>query len=511
MSISRGARWGSAGLGLLGGVIAAASLPPFGLWPLAIAGVAVFMLACEDRPLGSRALTGFAFGLGMFVPGLWWAQHFNWYGALLLMLIESAFFAVAGLAMTPGRGRTLTAVGALTLAEALRFCWPLGGLPIGGLALGQTQSPLLVIARVGGPLGIFFGIVVAGAATRVALTALAVRNTERIESARRALHAILLFAVLGLGLFLGVVTTNGGPGIGTRSVAAVQGGGVRGTSAQQVDPESVTSAQLNALRSVPNGTQLTVLPEDVVGLDGPLHGSWQAAALSKAASSLHTTLLAGVTTPVGDAAFNNFVVAYGPHGTELGRVEKIHRVPFGEYVPARSLVEKIASVSGVPRDAVVGTTPEILATPAGRLGVLISFEVFFAERGIDVVRHGATVIVVPTNTTSYPSSQMPGQELAAARLQAVELGRDLVQASPTGFSAVITNTGTTKARSALSEQTAVLSTVTLRSGRTMFVTFGAWPVVLVAALCLLAGHVQARWRRPRRTRPTTAEVESDYS
>lgn len=484
-------RAASVGLGLLGGVVAACSLPPFGLWPLAIAGVALLMLAMEDRPLGTRALTGFGFGLGLFTPGLWWAQHFNWYGAIVLIIVESLFFSAAGVAMTPGRGRTLSAIGALVLAEALRCIWPLGGLPIGGLPLGQANGPLLPIASVGGPLGILFVLVVAAAAVRIALTALAVRNTPGLESARRLGHVVLLgVAVLG-AIGVAMVAPDGGAPIAMRSVAAVQGGGPRGTSAKQIDPEAVTRAQLAALAKVPEGTDLTVLPEDVVGLDTTLEGTWQAAALSGAARQKHTTLLAGVTTPVGEMGFRNFVVAWGPSGHVLGEVDKVHRVPFGEYIPARSFMSHLADLSGVPRDAVAGTRPELLKTPAGRLGVLISFEVFFADRSGEAAAHGATLLVVPTNTTSYPTSQMPEQELAAAQLQAVERGRDLVQASPTGYSALIDHKGTVLKRSKLSASTAVVGTLAVRDGQTVFTRVGAWPVLLSALVLVIAGQLRA--------------------
>jgi apolipoprotein N-acyltransferase len=509
--ISRSARWGAAGLGILGGAVAAASLPPFGLWPLAFLGVAIFLLALEDRPVSTRSLAGFAFGLGLFIPGLWWSQHFNWYGAAMLMVIEAAFFAVAAAATTPGRGRTLSAIGAIVLLEAARQSWPLGGLPIGGLALGQTNGPLLALARLAGPMGIVLGIVVIAAGVRVALTALAIRNTHAFEAGRRALHAAALIGAVALGVLIGVLAPSGGPAIALRHVAAVQGGGARGTSAEQVDPVSVTVAQLAALSDVPKGTQLTVLPEDVVGLSSPLAGSWQNAALAAEAKRLSTTLLAGVTTPAGPTTFNNFVVAYGPSGAIIGRVEKVHRVPFGEYIPARSLISHFANLSGVPADAVVGTRPEVLDTPAGRIGLLISFEVFFADRSGDAVAHGATLLVVPTNTTSYPTSQMPTQELASARLQAVERGRDLVQASPTGFSALIDNKGNVLERSSLSARSVILGTVALRDGSTPFSSIGAWPTLLIAAACLVAGQLRARLPQRPATTQTGEEAGEEMA
>jgi apolipoprotein N-acyltransferase len=481
-------------VGLLGGLVGAASLPPFGFWPVAPLGIAMLLLALEDHGWLRRAATGWLFGLGLLVPGLWWASHFNWYGAAALMLIESAFFAVAALAIAPGRGRTLTAIGALTLAEALRASWPLGGLPIGGLPLGQVGGPLLNLARVIGPLGIMASLVVLGAGVRILTTALAARSDGGEGAALRVVHGAVLLGLVAVAVLGAALSPAGGPSLGRRSVAAVQGGGRRGTSAEQTDPATVTAAHLAAATKVPTSTALTVLPEDVVGLDGPLKGSWQLAGLRATAIRLGTTLLAGVTTPVGTTRFDNFVVALDASGTVIGSVEKVHRVPFGEYIPDRALVRHLADIAAVPRDAVPGTGHEVLATPAGRLGVLISFEVFFSSRGADVVRHGAQLLVVPTNTTSYPTTQMPSQELAAARLQAVERGRYLVQASPTGFSAIIAPSGKVLAQSALSRREVVTGSVELLGGQTTYTRLGDAPVLLAALLVLVAGQVRSiRW------------------
>ena len=218
-----------------------------------------------------------------------------------------------------------------------------------------------------------------------------------------------------------------------------------------------------------------------------------------------------MTSPVGDRAFANTVVALGPSGAILGSVTKIHRVPFGEYVPARSLIARLADLSAVPRDATIGTRPEILETPAGRLGVLISFETFFSSLGTDLVHHGAQLLVVPTNTTSYPGDQMPAQELSAARLEAVEHGRDLIQASPTGYSALIRSDGTVVAQSRLSRQIAVTGVIELREGQTVLDQLGSWPVLLLATACLMAGQIRARQRRSTDVAGPAASPEEGQS
>ena len=271
------------------------------------------------------------------------------------------------------------------------------------------------------------------------------------------------------------------------AVALVQGGGQRGLSKEQIAPASVYEAQLAAtsgLTTARPGTDLVVWPEDVVALGRPLAGSPQAAQLSRLARELRSTLLVGVTEPASPTTFRNEVVAWGPRGQVVGTFEKVHRVPFGEYVPLRSFFARFADLSGVPTDAIPGHGSGYMRTPAGPLGLLVSFEIFYAGRSHESVRAGAELLVVPTNTSSYSTSQVPAQEVAAARIQAVETGRDLVQAAPTGFSAVVTRRGIVVQQSALGARQVLLATVALRRGFTPYDHWGDLPVLVLA---LLAG------------------------
>src|SRR5205807_1138021 len=86
--------------------------------------------------------------------------------------------------------------------------------------------------------------------------------------------------------------------------------------------------------------------------------SW-AGAGAGLARRLGATLVAGVTEPAGDTHFHNAVVAWGPDGTLLARYEKVRRVPFGEYVPLRSLVRRVVHLELVPRDALPGHGPNV--------------------------------------------------------------------------------------------------------------------------------------------------------
>jgi apolipoprotein N-acyltransferase len=205
-------------------------------------------------------------------------------------------------------------------------------------------------------------------------------------------------------------------------------------------------------------------------------------------------VIAGATEPAGPHSFRNEIVVWAPDGRIVNTFEKVHRVPFGEYIPYRSLVSHLADVSAVPTDAIAGHGSGLLRTPAGPFGTLVSFEVFYANRSHTSVRAGAQLLIVPTNTSSYASAQVPTQEVAADAVQAVETGRDLVQAAPTGYSTVVTQRGVVLQRSVLGRPQVLTATVPLRRGFTPYDHWGDLPVLIAAAVLLLAGWWHARRR-----------------
>jgi apolipoprotein N-acyltransferase len=481
-----------AGPSLGAGILLALSLPPWGWWPLGFLGAGLFYWRLGGLTLRARLWSGWVAGLGCYAIGLFWARAFNWYGAVVLVLVEALFFAAAAALTPPDHGRALAFVGACTLAEALRMTWPFGGLPLGGVFLGQARAPLVELARLGGPLLMTAGVW-AGGVVVATLAAWLWARRRRVEGPGVVAGVVVLAGLVALTV-VGDVVPDGGPPLRTLRVALVQGGGQRGLSKEQVSPTTVYLAQLSAMEGVGNdrpAPDLVLWPENVVALDRPLRGSPEAATLSELARQLHTTLVAGVTEPgPTPATFYNRVVAWGPEGNIVSVFEKVHRVPFGEYVPFRSFFAHFASLSGVPSDAIPGHGTGLMRTPAAPLGVLVSFEVFYASRSHASVRAGAQLLAVPTNTSSYSTSQVPTQEIAAAIVQSVQTGRDLAQASPTGFSAAVTNRGVVTERSNLGERQLLIATVALRDGMTPYDHWGDLPVLIGAAVALVAGWLR---------------------
>jgi len=474
------------------GVLLALSLPPWGWWPVGLAGAGLFYWRLAGLGPRARLWSGWLAGLGCYGPGLIWARAFNWYGAAVLIALEALFFAAAAVLTPSGRGRALAFVGAGTLAEALRMTWPFGGLPLGGVFLGQADGPLLQLARIGGPLLLTAGVWTGGVGVATLVDGV---RSSRIASAGRGASVLV---GLGLVVLVAAVAPAGGPALRSITVALVQGGGQRGLSKEDVPPARVFAAQVRATRSLSPERPppaLVLWPEDVIALSQPLRGSAQNRAMAQMARHLHTTFVAGVTEPAGPRSFRNEIVVWAPSGRIVGAFEKVHRVPFGEFVPYRSFISHLADLSAVPTDAIPGHGSGLLSTPAGPLGTLVSFEVFYANRSRTSVRAGAELLIVATNTSSYATSQVPTQEVAADAVQAVETGRDLVQAAPTGYSTVVDGRGEVLQRSVLGRPQVVRATVALRRGFTPYDHWGDLPVLVGAAVMLAAG-----WGRSRRAR-----------
>ncbi len=511
---------------ILAGVGLALSLPPWGFWILAFPAAGLLWWRLAGLPPRTRLWAGWLAGLGCYVPGLLWARSFTLVGAAVLIAVEALFPAVACLVVPSGPtvARALVFPAAMTLAEAGRTSWPFGGLPIGGVFLGQAGGPVLGVARLGGPLGLNLMVYVGGVAVGaliVAALAVARRShsggdagdrkaapATRFGEARTWLMtgSVALVALVG-GTVIGAHAPDGGPSRGSLSVAAVQGGGKRGFRKSQINPATVLAAQVQATDHLITETaghrpRLVLWPEDVVSLSEPLADSPEQGALSALARQLHATLVVGVTETVSTTAFRNEVVAFAPDGSVVSHYEKVHRVPFGEYVPYRGFFKHLANLSAVPLDAVPGTKSGLLPTPAAPLGAMISYEVFFADRGRSAVRAGARLLIVPTNTSSYATAQVPTQEIAASEVQAVQQGRDLLQAAPTGYSAAITNRGRLLQRSVLGNQQVILATLDQRSGWTVYVRFGDTPVLVLCAAAVLAGWLIADRARRTARRPS---------
>ncbi len=492
---------GAVALAVACGAAWALAAPPRGWWPVLPLGVAALTIALYGRGLRARLLLGALAGVVLYAATLVWLTGFAVAGYVAVVLLETVMLAVAvGLVPTARSGRwsggwwALPA--ALVLLDAAQTRFPFDGFPLPALVLSQLDGPFALAAPVGGSLLV---TAVAGTAGVGLAAVFLARGKRRLVAVGTA--ALLAGAPLAAGAAVTTTPT------GSLDVAVVQGGGPRGLRAVFTNPQDTTDRQFAVAEQITGTPDLVLLPEAVISVKGSIAGTMAEQRVAALARALDAPVVVGVAESAG-SGFRNAAILWGANGERLGRYEKEHRVPFGEYIPGRELLERITDLTAlVPRDAIVGEGEALLDSPVGPLGVVISYEVLFADRVREAVTAGGQIVLVPTNAASYVTEEVPAIEVAAARLRAREFGRTVLQAAPTGYSAVVLPDGRVVAQTELGAPGLLRESVPLRTGLTPYARVGDLPFLLLAVVALMAPALteQVR-RRARRRAPVPGEA-----
>ena len=473
---------------IIAGLLVAFSLPPWGWWPLAYVGVASFA-TCKPNSNRARFMFGTMFALAWLAPGMAWMWFLTAPGYVIAALLFSALHGLAAVitGAVTDQHKHRAVIGPLThtLAEALRFSFPFGGVPLATLAISQAASPIAPIVRVGGPLLLTYIVL------QIGFLLASLRHTE---TPRRSMRAVLLAVVAVAVLPITGLIAPHGKDIGrSLNVAAVQGGGPQGTLAINTNSRDVVIRHLDATQKIAVAStsnegklDLVVWPENVIDVSS-FSSSIERTEVEAQAARLNAPFLVGITEDFDNRFFTNAQVVVNTDGSLGDRYDKVRRVPFGEFVPMRGLLEAVgAPVDRIPRDAKAGHDTAILRAADTTIAVVISWEVFFAGRANEGIERGATLLVNPTNGSSYTGTILQSQQIASSRLRALETGRWLVQVSPTGFSAFVSPNGQVFDRTGVSEQRVITRQVQLRSGRTIYSYLGDMPFVVIMIASLLA-------------------------
>lgn len=481
---------------LVAGTLVAAAMPPWGWWPLAFVGIAWFHGLSRSIPTRRSAFRhGAVFALGWLLPSTAWMWFISAPGWIVACILFASLHGLAETFVWRSDRHEILQPLAHSLVEALRFSWPFGGVPLASLAISQSQSPVAPLVRVVGVIGVTWFVWQA---------ATFLRSRKR--------HVVTMIAV---GIVVIAVAPTGQP-IDDRPgirIAVVQGGGPQGTRAINTDPRVVHLRHLEVTRgiTVADKVDLVVWPENVIDVaDFP--ASREFTEVADEAARLGVPILVGVTEDAGPGRFTNKQTVVLPNRSIGDEYEKVRRVPFGEYIPMRGVLRAIgAPVDQVPTDAVSGTTKGLLDVPLDqptisgdtvetvRVATAISWEIFFAGRVNEGVEAGASLVINPTNGSSYRGTILQTQQLASSRIRAIESGRFVVQAAPTGFSGFISNDGEVLDRTRIGEAAVVIADVPLREGRTWYSRLGDGPIITV----LLGGFALLLLRQQRGRRSET--------
>lgn len=435
---------------------------------------------------GQRPTRGFVFGLVYGATGygaiIYWIARFGvmaWVALTLLLALSTALFGLLVPIVTRPRRplRNAAAVAALwTGVDHLRGSWPLGGFTWGSLGVSQVDNHLTArLATVAGVAGVTFVVVAVAALITEALQA-------GVAPRRRVLPLLV-----GGGLILAPIGIPFARAEGRALDIAIVQVDVRapaGTSAAAVDR---IVAERHIALTDGLASQAGPRPDLLLWGEGALDPAAAAdpalmSAVRASVASLGAPALIGAVLDDPDGSQHTSVLAFDAAGEPAGRYDKVHLVPYGEYVPFRSHLGFVGALRQIPVDRVPGERIHTLSPgslPA--FGTPICFENSFPEITRAFVRDGATFLVVPVNNASYGFTAASDQHLQMSRIRAIEDGRWIVDAAISGVSAFIGPDGTVTERTDLFRSVILRGTIRTSTAQTPYVRWGDWFVWL----CLL--------------------------
>ena len=521
-------------IALAAGLLLAVASPPYGVWPLAFVAPALLVVVLFGRSLRASFTLGLVFGLAFFVPLVAWVINLAWFAWIALAIALALIFAVFTVAqrlLLNLRWWPLAVAGWWVAAEAFRDRWPWGGFPWGRLAMSQAGAPTQGWAAIAGPPAITLMVALVGAtlgwlllsafgwtAATAPGRALPFTRFPPLGSTRRRLFAPALalvgavaLAVLPAVLPLDPVAANAK----TAVVAAIQGNVPRARSLaaqlNNVDMEitlnHVTATQKLAAQVAAGKAarpDLVIWPENSTDIDPMLYPPVYQEITSAAAAIGRPILVGAVLQNPERNAGVLWLPGKGPSTSYVKR----RLVPFGEYIPFRSLISKITSLTQLqPVPFVPGDKTVLFNVGQIKLGDIICYEVGFDDLVRSEVVAGANLLSMQSNDATFeregPTTAESGQQLAMARIRAVEFDRAVVVASTTGYSAIVAPDGRLISQSAMWTQAELEARLPLLTYDTLAERVGAWPewaivVGTVYAFGWATGQAGSRWWRRRR-------------
>ena len=503
-----------AAVALATGLLSAFAFEPVGFWPLMpIAFAVILELLFRTRSIWRALFIGYLFGLGQFVVGLnWIATAFTyqakmppWLGwvAVVLLSIYLAIYPAlaAGIGWRLGRNNRLSLLlalaGAWPITEWLRG-WVFTGFPWNPVAATLVPTPLITVGALIGTYGLSAFVVVFGGAIW-------------FELYRKWLPGAVILAVAAL---LWLLPSSRLPNVDfVRPVRVVQPN-IGQHDKWQPEFAEQAAQRLAALSNQAGGDhpRLLLWPEAAVteplrdDRAGPFaaYAAWEARRAAAPLQPGEYLLTGGISLHSTDgftvSGATNSVFILAPGGKIVGRYDKSHLVPYGEYLPMRPLLSALGLSRLAPGDAdfISGPGPRTIDLPGwGKIGLQICYEIIFSGHVVDE-QDRPDFIFNPSNDAWF-GRWGPPQHLAQAQLRAAEEGLPIIRATPTGISAIVDAHG--QIVRSLPWRTAGIiddDIPAASAGPTLFARFGNVIPLLIAFLLIAAGIALARSERYRR-------------
>ncbi len=405
-------------LAVFAGLLLWGGFAPIEIGLLPIIGGALLFYLLSERPLLDRIFTSSLAGLALFLPLLHWSS--TYVGAapwLILSTGEALLFAF--ISLIPFRRNlagAFTFSGIFLIVELLRMKFPFGGFGWGRIGFTQVDTFNYLYSWVG----------VAG----VSFVSLLISALLILKKSRYFIGIFVLFVI-------GQLMPSSYASDKSFNISAVQGGVTKlgldfNSRALEVLQRHIDASKLN------KDTDLILWPENSVDVD-PAVNKVAREKLSRFLRENSAYLLTG-TVEKSNSGPKNSSVLYTPEGSIASRYVKQDLAPFGEYIPLRSIAEKVSVYAQSVNDFVPGDSWKPINLAGKTFQSFICFEVL----DDDHVRAGARdmdFLIAQTNNATFGASSQAAQQLQITRARAAELRKEFAVVSTTGFTVHLDQNG----------------------------------------------------------------------
>lgn len=496
-------------LAIASGALIALSFPTPGLSFLAWVALIPLLIAMEDGTSRTAFRVGCTCGVTAYAIILYWLNIvFTRYGHLPWSVSMPVYLLlVFWLAMFYGLSTSIARLGedvGIKAAFTLPVAWVafdfIRSFLFSGFAwamLGHSQFrtlPLIQIADLGGVYGITLLIVLANVVLYRALRAVSGAGVRYPVKS-----ALTLLALLIATLFYGFSQLQNNDANASKKpmrVALIQGNIPQDVKwSPEFREKTVDTYERLTREAVKGGVDLIVWPESAVPFffqDEPL----QAERIRGLARETGAYLLLGSPAHElrnGRNTFLNSAFMLSPSGETTGRADKMHLVPFGEYVPLGNVLTFINKIVVGIGDFAPGEKAVLLDAGGTKLGTQVCYEVIFPELARQYVRAGARVLVAITNDAWFGRSSAPYQHLSISVFRAIETRTPLIRAANTGITAIVDKNGHISTMTGLFVEGYRTGEIEPGSGQSLYLTIGDAPALL--CLLLTAGVALLAWRK----------------
>ena len=448
-------------VGVFAGLIFSGAYEPLGWWFLAPISFAILFKRLQKTAHPIRTVFLFA----LISQGLvlhWSGKYVGFIPWALLALLQSLFFLVPAFIFMRTRNIWLF-IAALLVIDEMRARFPFGGFGWTRIAFSQADAPFIHLVAIGGVALLSLWVLLIA----FLLTQIRIRN----------------FFLLLLAIMIPLALSNPGHAKEGLNIAGIQGNTPKVGLSFNDRAQAVFELHLRQTYKINRKIDLIVWPENASDIDPYLTPGIKEKINTVMKAKGAPLLLGAVLRSSGK--LENASILFSENSTKSTYIKK-HLTPFGEYIPIRTLAEKVSSLAKTVTDFTPGKRYVVHTVKGIALGPIICYEIIDDE----LVREAAkrsSALIVQTNSATFAGTAESAQQLNITKIRAVEHNRDILSVSTIGLSALITNNGEIVEKTREEVPQTIYGKLHISNGQTLSDKLGGvGPILVILAPLLLS-------------------------